>query len=84
MKLIKQSSLTILGVFGYLGELCCSRRPFELKSSEKKTPITFLLFHFQSVIFMLKIDVIMYGNVVVPNTDSKNEGIYMYVLFTLT
>lgn len=43
MKLIKQSSLTILGVFGYLGELCCSRRPFELKSSEKKNTYCILV-----------------------------------------
>lgn len=30
---------------------------------------------------MLRIDVIMYGNVVVLNNDLNNEDIYNYVLF---
>lgn len=30
---------------------------------------------------MLRIDVIMYGNVVVLNNDLNNEDIYKYVLF---
>lgn len=84
MKLIKQR-------FNHSGSfwlpwktLLFSRRPFELKTSEKKTPITFLLFHFQSVIFMLRIDVIMYGNVVVPNNDSNIEDIYKYLYVPFT
>lgn len=32
---------------------------------------------------MLRIDVIMYGNVVVLNNDLNNEDIYMFVFFIL-
>lgn len=54
---------------------------FELNIFEKKLFIIFLLFYFQFVNFMLRIDVIMYGNVVVLNNDLNNEDIYNYVLF---
>lgn len=75
MKLIEQSCLNILGFLVTLENFVVVLAAIRTKSLLENT-------HYNLVIslsvcdFILGIDVIMYGNVIVPNNDANNEDIY--------
>lgn len=75
MKLIEQSCLNILGFLVTLENFVVVLAAIRNKSLLENT-------HYNLVIslsvcdFILGIDVILYGNVIVPNNDANNEDIY--------
>lgn len=75
MKLIEQSCLNILGFLVTLENFVVVLAAIRTKSLLENT-------HYNLVIslsvcdFILGIDVILYGNVIVPNNDANNEDIY--------